>query len=867
MRIPWFLLLFLPLGLAAQVTDGFSDGDFTSDPAWMGMDSCFKVNGSGQLQSAATSAGNAFLSVPFGAFTGAVEWRFWIRENFSPSGNNYTDVWLAADSADLRQASKGYFLRFGAPGSNDAVELYRKEDATLTLVCRGADGAIASPFRRAIRVVCDTAGGWTVASDPEAVGNYLVEARGQDDTWPRRGHFGFLITYTASNATKFYFDEVYVGPEVLDTLPPQLLRLEVRDAGQLWLTFSEPLSEAATEQAHYRVEPGVGPPDTVCFASRPSELSLFFREPLPENQPLQLRLSGLSDLSGNLLAPCLVDFAVVHPDENDVVVNELMADPTPSVGLPEWEYIELYNTTDFAIDLTGWTLGIGTTDKVFPAAVIAPHGYLLLCKTEAEEALAPYGATLGFPGFSLANAGALVRLRSPEGTVVAEVGFSDTWYGDPLKREGGWSLEQIDPLHPCAGQRNWTASDDPSGGTPGRENSVFASNPLPPQVERVSMLGEAIVLLWFDQQMDRQTLEDPARYRVLEREVSPVEVRCDPVNAAAVSLTFAEPFQEGMVYTLQLEGLANCSGEPVAPDTRVAFGIPFQPAPAEILVNEILFDPVAPAVDYVELYNASDKPFDLSELKLGVVRGSFPSPSDTVIKAVSEERRLFMPHRYLLLSTDGEGVCRHYACQPDDRHDMASFPPFPNGGGTVLLASRQGVLVDRMEYDVTMHDPLLKVTKGVALERVSWTASSCQPDNWHSAAEAVHYGTPGYANSMQAETGFPEQSEGNAPRLAVQVTPEVFSPDGDGFDDHAVIAYAMAEPGATMNVYLFDVEGRLVRHLVRGALVGKEGSVVWNGMDERGNRVPLGVYVLVTEAFDASGRVSRHRHAVAVASR
>ncbi|MBP5572970.1 MAG: lamin tail domain-containing protein [Bacteroidales bacterium] len=866
MRIPWFLLLFLPIGLTAQVVDDFSDGDFTANPAWYGMDSCFKVNGSGQLQSAATAAGTAFLSVPFEEVMGAMEWRFWIRENFSPSGNNYTDVWLVADDADLRQADRGYFLRFGAPGSNDALELYRKEGAALSLVCRGADGAIATAFKKAVRVVCDPSGRWTVATDPEGGGSYAVEAEGQDDTWPRRGHFGFLITYTASNATKFYFDEVYVGPEVLDTSPPQLVRLEVKDVSQLSLAFDEPLSATALEPGYYRVDPGVGCPDTVCFASRPSELLLSFSPPLPENTHLQLGVSGLADLAGNVMGDTLVDFAVVQASENDVVVNELMADPTPPVGLPEWEYLELYNTTGFPIDLTGWTLTVGNADKVFPQATIAPHSYLLLCKTEAVEHLAAYGATLGFPSFSLANSGALVRLRSHEGTAISEVHFADTWYRDPLKREGGWSLEQIDPLHPCAGQRNWTASDDPSGGTPGRENSVFAPNPLLPQVERVAMLGDAIVLLWFDQQMDRSSLEDPAHYRVLERDAAPVEVLIDPINAAAVSLTFGAPFQEGMVYTLLVEAVANCSGEQVAPDTRVAFGIPFQPAPAEILINEILFDPVAPAVDYVELYNASDKPFDLSELKLGVIREAFPNPPDTVMKAISEERRLFLPHRHLLLSTDGEGVARHYGQLPEERHDMASFPPYPNGGGAALLASRQGVLVDRMDYAASMHDPMLKVTKGVALERVSWTAPSCQPDNWHSAAEAVHYGTPGYANSMQAEAAFPEPDEGNARPLVVTVTPTVFSPDGDGFDDHAVIAYTLTEPGATMNAYLFDVEGRMVRHLVRGALVGKEGSVVWNGLDQRGDRVPPGVYVLVTEVFDASGRVSRCRNAVAVAA-
>lgn len=867
MKMIRFLLLFLPLGLAAQVTDDFSDGDFTMHPAWSGTDTCFKVNAARQLQSAATAAGAAFLSVPFEAGEKAMEWRFWIRENFSPSGNNYADVWLAADSADLRQAARGYFLRFGAPGNNDALALYRKEGAALTLVCRGADGAIASPFRMGVRVVCDTAGNWTVATDPEAGGNYAVEAVGQDDTWPRRGHFGFLLTYTASNAKKFYFDDIYVGPELIDTEPPELLGLDVPDAQHLLLAFSESLDPSALQPLHFRVEPGVGPPDSVYRASRPSDCLLAFHVPLPENTSLQLRLTGLSDLSGNVMPDTIWDFAIYQASENDVVINELMADPSPPVRLPECEYVELYNTTGFTVDLSGWTFRIGTADKVFPQAAIAPHGYLLLCKTEAEASLADFGPTCGFSSFSLANAGTLLQLIAPNEMLVSEVQYADTWYRDLEKQEGGWSLEQIDPLHPCAGQRNWTASNDSLGGTPGRENSVFAPNPLPPQVERVSMLGDAIVLLWFDQQMDLQALGDPAHYRVLERDESPVEVLCHPFNAAVVELVFAEPFREGMVYTLQVSSVTNCSGEPLAPDTRVSFGLPFQPAPADILINEILFDPVVPAVEYVELYNASDKPFDLSELKLGVIKEAFPSPPDTVMKSIAEEPWLFMPHRYLLLSTDSEGVARYYECQPEDQLDMASFPPYPNAGATALLVSRKGVLIDQVDYAESMHDPLLKVTKGVALERVSMSAPSGQPDNWHSAAEAVHYGTPGYANSMGAGEAFPEQSEGNPLALSVAVTPEVFSPDGDGCNDHVVIGYALATPGATMNVYLFDVEGRLLRHLVRGALVGKEGGVVWNGLDQRGQRVPPGVYVLVTEVYDTSGRVSRCRNAVAVAAR
>lgn len=862
MRNILFLLFFLPVRLWAQVSDDFSDGDFTHDPAWSGTDSCFKVNTAGQLQSAASTAGLAFLSVPFEG-DGNREWRFWIRENFSPSGNNYADVWLVADSADLRQASSGFFMRFGAPGNNDAVELYQKDGTMLTLVCRGTEGALAAPFKTSVKVVCDTLGNWTLSTDPDAAGSYTLEAQGRASPCPQQGFFGFLITYTASNAKKFYFDDIYVGAEVIDTVPPHWIQLEVRDAGQLQLTFDEPLSESALEESHYLVVFD-RIPDSAGFASRPSEVSLFFDPPLPENVMLQLQVSGISDLAGNVMADTVWGFAIYKASINDVVINEVMADPSPPVDLPECEYIELYNTTAFPVELSGWKLVVGSSEKTFPLSSIAPEGYLLLGKSDAVEALSAFGPVCGFSSFSIANAGAFLQLLDPGGTIVSELSFTDTWYRDAEKKEGGWSLEQIDPLHPCAGARNWTASDDVSGGTPGRANSVFASNPLAPQVERVSMLGDDIVLLWFDQQMDRQTLSVPEHYRVLERDVTPEEVLCNPVNAASVELVFGAPFREGMSYTLLVEGVTNCSGDPVAPDTKVAFGIPYPVGVSEVLINEILFNPIEPGVDYVELYNPTDKPFDLSELKLGVIKESFPNLADTVCKPVSEDSRLMMPQTYLLLSTDGLGVARQYQCQPEDYLDMASFPPYPNAGGMALLVNHQGVVVDQMAFDESMHHPLLKETKGVALERVSWSAPSDQPDNWHSAAEAVHFGTPGYRNSMAVGESPSELSEGVSP---IQLDPEVFSPDGDGIDDLLTIRYELETSGCTMNAYLFDADGRLVRHLVRGELVAQEGCFVWNGLDQRGCGVPLGIYVLVTEVFDGSGGVKRYRNVVAVASR
>ena len=860
MKTTLLLFLFLPLCALSQVVDDFSDGDFTSNPTWTGTESNFIVNNNYQLQSAGTEAGEAWLSTPI-VESQEMEWRFWIRENFSPSGNNYAEVWLSANQADLIQASQGYFLRFGAAGSQDAIELYRKDGSTEMLICKGTDAAIASSFKMAVKVNRDRDGHWTVLTDFDNSGIYMLEAEGVDDSYPSTGYFGFYIKYTSSNAKKFYFDDVYVGSKIIDMDPPELLALDVQDVNHILLTFSESLDDSSLSLGHYLVEPDIGRPDSVRFGERPSEVLLCFASPLPENTNLQLKINGINDLAGNIMPETTWDFSIYKAAENDVVINEIMADPTPVVGLPEWEYVELFNTTSFSIDLKDWKLAIGTTNKTLPSMRIEPLGYLILCKDDAEDELSVFGPTCGFTSFSIANAGASLRLFSPDETLVSEVSFNDTWYHDADKKEGGWSLEQIDPFNPCAGTINWSASVDASGGTPGCENSINAPNETVPQVVRVSMLGDDMVLLWFDQQMDRTSLSDPNHYQVEELVINPLEVIVNPVDASSVELLFDFHFQEGELYTLLLNGVESCSGHPIETDTRARFGIPYIVGACEVLINEILFDPISPGVDYVELYNVSDKAFDVSELKLGVIKESFPNPADTVLKAITEESRLLLPHTYLLLSTDAYMVGSQYACEIADFVDMESFPSYPNAGGIALLMSRQGVVVDQMTFSEQMHYPLLKETKGVSLERVSWEAPSDQPDNWHSAVESVHFGTPGYANSMMVfEPTVPAENP-------ICIEPSTFSPDGDGFDDNCLISYKLDQSGITMNAYIFTVEGQLVRHLVKGELTGQEGGYVWNGLDSRGNRVPLGMYVVVTEVFDMSGMVRKYKNAVVVASR
>ena len=852
-------LLLLPFSLFAQVTDDFSDGDFTQNPTWSGTVEKYVVNNNLQLQLQAESEGTAYLSLPINEFE-SMEWQFWIREAFAPSANNYTDVWLCADNADLSQVTQGYFLRFGEAGSNDAIELFRKDADGQQSVFRGREGTIAASFSVAIKVNCDREGNWMLQTCYDNSGIYIIEAQGVDNTFSKDGFFGLWSKFTSSNAKKVYFDEVYVGPRIVDHEPPMLMTCEVLDLTHLQLVFNEALEEtSALNPSNYWVDNGLGSPITVAFGDNVATVVLEFEREIGNGVNYTLTVSRVEDLWNNMMEPSTLAFSIYEASQYDIVINEIMADPTPGVGLPEWEYVELYNTTEFGIDLKGWRIEIGSNDNTFDNYVLAPHGYVILCHQDAVAELRQYGDCVGFSSFSVGNTSSAMFLYSKEGALISRVNFSNTWYHDADKKNGGWSVEQIDPLNPCASASNWTASEDVAGGTPGRRNSVDGENNVAPKVERVSMFSDYIVQLWFDQLMESASLMDIQHFLVEETGEHPQQIEINPLDPNYVGLLFDHGFEVGVVYTLLINDVTNCVGNAIENDTRVQFGIPNEIAEGEIVINEILFDPIAPGVDYIELYNNTDKTFDLSTLMLGAIKESFPNPADTTLKEIIAGCRLFLPQTYVLLSTDSESVGQQYDCPTDNFVQMASFPSYANAGGTAILIGKDGTMIDQMVFSEKMHYPLLKVTKGVALERVSFDQPSLDPNNWHSAAERVHFGTPGYENSMMqnAETSNDE----------ISITPDIFSPDGDGYDDACFINYHFDEAGYTMNIYIFNVVGQLIRHLVKGELVGQEGSALWNGLDNNGNKVPVGVYVVVTEVFNFEGKVKQFKNAAVVGTR
>lgn len=859
----YILLLFIiPLWVNAQLTDSFTDGDFTSNPTWTGTTEKYIVNEAKQLQLAAAEAGKTWLSTPYTLSGSNTEWRFWIKLAFAPSGSNYSEVFLSSDKASLEGDLNGYVLRFGEAGSNDAIELFLKQGSTMTSVCRGTNALLASSFALFVKVIRKANGDWSIFIDPSGSGIYTLDASGNNNVLTPGGHFGFSGTFTVSNSTKMYYDDVFVGAEVLDTNPPEVLSVVATDLSTVEVTFNEAIeTQSLTQTANYTINHGIGSPLQVIQGTTAAQAVLNLANPLENGKIYQLTLSDLKDISGNIMPTITKALSYYQAGSNDIVINEVMADPSPVVGLPEWEFVELHNTTGTLINLNDFVFVIGTTEKPMTNIQIEPNGFLILAHEDARAALSPLGSFYGFSSFQLANSGAKLTLKNSTGLVISAVNYTDTWYRNSAKADGGWTLEQIDPTNPCGGAFNWTASNDLSGGTPGRQNSVFAISNTSPKLSLIKLVSNQVVQLWFDQQMDRFGLGNAANYRLEPGNIQPSSVATNIADPAFVELSFETAFSQGVLYELHIyPTLMNCAGRPVGDGVFIAFGLPETIEKNDVVINEVLFNPLNNGVDFVEIYNRSNKILNLENLRLGDVRQTFPNPPDTTLKVITTTTRLLMPEGYALLTTNIGAVTEIYSVESTDNFvSMASFPSYPNEKGTVLLKSDAGVLVDLMSYNEKMHYPLLNTVDGVSLERISVDRPSLESENWHSAAQSVGFATPGFRNSVQVNDYLVEDE--------LLIDPETFSPDGDGYYDVTTLRYSFAQAGNNLNIYIYSASGQLVRHLVKSNLVAETGAVSWDGLDDNGNKVPTGIYVVYAEVFALDGKVRGIKKAVVVATR
>jgi hypothetical protein len=320
-----------------------------------------------------------------------------------------------------------------------------------------------------------------------------------------------------------------------------------------------------------------------------------------------------------------------------------------------------------------------------------------------------------------------------------------------------------------------------------------------------------------------------------------------------VRLQFPEALVENVRHEITILGLNDCTGNTYTNSDDVAFGRPGVATSGNLIINEVLFNERVGTDDYVEVYNNSNAIVSLEEWQLGNL-------DNEQFNLISNEGEILFPGEYMAITTDKQSVLEEYPFAPARQVlQVDDMPTLNNGDGRVVLINPAGETIDRFDYSEDYHFALLNDVDGVSLERIDFNRPSDDPTNWTSAAEQFNWGTPGFENSQLQAAGTASDD--------VSVSPEVFSPDNDGFQDVLNINYAFDRSGMACNVTIFDSAGRLVRQLARNELLGASGTLSWDGTTDDGERARVGIHVVYFEVFDTDGYTAGYKLSCVVASR
>ena len=732
--LPLFLLLPL-LKISAQCEDSFNSGSINA--LWNFTSNEFLVNGNEQLQLQSNGAGFAAASWNISDCSNeAVEWRFYIKQSFAGSTNNYGKIFLShnpvIDSGGYETGnnSVGYMIRLGSAGSNDVIEFFRTDGPTSpTLLMSGFN--ISSGINGWIKIRKFN-GFELYFMDNDSVDYTLVGAT-TDNTYNTFNFLSWQCYFTSSNSSNFYLDDCYSGPVYI---PP--------------------------------------------VAYEPS-----FRE---------------------------------------VVINEIMADPSPSNGLPDIEYVELYNNAPFPISLQDWQWVNSSTIKPITNGSIDSNGYAILCDLSAVFNFT--GNVIGIESFGLlTNGGDSLSLLSPAGELVDFVVYNLNDYENDEGKEGGWSLEQIRPHLACSDHFNWKQSCHVVGGTPGIQNCQYGNGDPEEDFALVDFGIDTLgrVFLW----TNRPILQDSIAIQYNQSEYHL------PLHHLSDSAWFtAGEWMDSSMQNIKIHHLNSCLSDTLS-HIQFAIGKPQNIQPKEIFISEVLSHPYENGSSFVELFNSSPRIVTLDELHIENANGDN--------NCIAYHHHFIAPKTAICVSEKSDVVREQYPPPPAfvACYHSASLPYFTQSAGQVTLKNRWDKVMETMEYNEEIHHPIIYDPQGVSFERIKIPC----PQNdgcWTSGAEHYGFATPGY---FIQDKNWPDQELNGDWSLSS----EWFSPNNDMKNDQLFIRRKGSEENHLITIQIHAIDGWVVRHLTTYELNLQAAEWMWDGMDDNGVLCPAGIYFLHIE--------------------
>jgi hypothetical protein len=863
-------LFIIPVPLFCQVTDNFETGNLRlwveSVSGHWKADTTGSISGKYSLHHVFDNplAGNDQVAIPttnLEPSMGLTRWSFKIRHGNDPSPDNNWGVFLISDNGPSSMVQGGPVNGFVIgvnlfSGSDDILRLWKVKNGALSAVLKTGinwqnDIGTTSPVN--IYVERSQEGRWktVVSSETGSLSDSVSCIDGElfNAEW-----FGVYYKYTSTRDRLLWVDDISIdGVFFEDKEPPAVIKCIAYSLSSVDLTLNEEPAAGFYSASNFSLN-GTGETASSILKISPVSVRVIFETRFKNKSENIIIINSLCDRSSNCTQNAEVRFTPLWAGPGDVVISEIMADPFPSVSLPEKEYLELFNRTIYPFNLKNWKLTTDASITVFPETKVYPGERKIICQLQDTIIFSKYGRVTGVKSFPvLIDAGRLLVLSDSSGSLIHGVEYSSEWYGDKMKEDGGWSLEMIDTEFPFFYEGNWAASVSGNGGTPGTPNSVNNSNPDNYFHGILNAFPGDSSYLEISFSEPVKNLEETSSGIRIESNGALNVYSSDPLMRKYI-LKPDNPFIRNKLYTLTIpQSLTDFAGN-IPSVNSFTFGLPEKATKGDVVFNEIMFNPLPGDADYLELYNSSGNIINAAELNLVSVNesGTYSAPVPA-----SDYNRSFLPGSYYAISINRQSILdRYISSYKENIFQVSQFPSMTDANGHLILFNHRLEYIDEVSYNEKMHYSLLSGYEGISLEKVRPSVLSTDPKNWHSASEASGWGTPGAANSIYSEQPATDD------RIVFSSTR--ITPDNDGYEDLLVIDLKLNDNGNVVNIRIFDETGNFVRNLTDNLLAGNLASVTWDGTRDDGSLVDRGIYIVLISVFNDTGKTEKWKKVCAV---
>lgn len=501
------------------------------------------------------------------------------------------------------------------------------------------------------------------------------------------------------------------------------------------------------------------------------------------------------------------------------------------------EFLEFVNISSREIDLRGWTYRdrSGAEGDVVSQLVVQPDSLFLwtgdvLKLSDWSPPSASMVELSNWP--SLNNSSDSIIILDPLGHRMIAHGYEsppDAEFGKSLERLALWKSQEL--------VTSWSVCQDPAGITPGVKNSTV----LTPRNLALQELTTLDSILWVGEgffvripvlNAGVDFVEEAVLNAILAQNELPIGNWSWTLVDLAAGDTLTKDIEliSETAGWVTLEVTIHYEGDETPYDDTIFQQIYISENATGAILNEVMSLPVVEQNEWVEIYNRSDKTIDLMGWLLADNSGATVSLSDTSL--------LLEPKHYLVFGPDDsmgpdifEGVYQ----------GIQHFPTLNNTEEMLRLFDPQGITMDEMSYN-----NFTELVTGRSLERIRSHTSGEDPGNW-SICIAEFGSTPGEENSLYLDA--------LGSKLNVDLSPNPFSPNGDGQDDQIGIRYELPFERGLMSIMVFDMAGRQIAWPVQIKPVSHRGQVWWDGEANYGGKAVTGLYIMKLLFDDQAGKV------------